>query len=228
MDVVYVNRDGENPELRYSLRSLKNVDHGTVWVFGGAPVWLNQDRVAFRGRAQERTSYSSTRAHLKAACLSPNVSDPFQLWNDDFFAMHPLGAVPLYHRGTLDAALEKFASVKTPWAKSLRETAQLIENAGVEEPMFYDVHLPLVVHKAEMLAALGWAKEARADAVHVRTLYGNLVGESGTLHIDPKMMNRRDPFPTGAWLSSGDNTFRYAIEPVLRYVFPDASPYEKD
>lgn len=229
MDMVYVNRDGENPELMYSLRTLKNVDHEKVWIFGGAPVWINHDTVRHQHRRQAGSSYSSTRGHIAAACQTDKVSDPFLLWNDDFYAMQPVGRVPVYHRGSLEGMLERFSTVKTLWAKGLRETASLMEKRGLlDGAMSYDTHLPLVVYKAEMLEALRLAKSIRTDAVHLRTLYGAVANLGGVGHPDPKLMRKSGPFPSGAWLSSGDDTFRSTIEPVLRYLFPDKSPYEKD
>jgi hypothetical protein len=226
MDAVYVCRDGENPELRYSLRTLANVDHDRVWIFGGAPTWINE--VTHQKRAQCGTPYSSTRSHIGAACNTPEVSDPFMLWNDDFYAMHPVGTVPLYHRGPLEPLLERYVKNKTPWGKGLRETAALMEQREMlAGAMCYDVHLPLIVHKTPMREALRLAKSVSTDAVHVRTLYGALSGCEGVEHDDPKLMRRSDPFPRGAWLSSSGDTFRSAVEPVLRYLFPDASPYEK-
>jgi hypothetical protein len=150
------------------------------------------------------------------------------LWNDDFFAMRPVGTVPLYHRGPLEPLLEKYARMKTPWGKGMLETAALMEQRGLlVDAMCYDVHLPLIVYKAEMREALRLAKKAPTDAVHVRTIYGALSGLGGVEHHDPKLMRRSAPFPSGAWLSSSDDTFRSTVEPVLRYLFPDASPYEK-
>lgn len=230
MDIVYVNRDGDNPELRYSLRSLVNVEHDVVWVFGGAPSWLSAT-TGHRKRPQGGTPYSSTRGHIQAACNTPEVSDPFMLWNDDFYAMQYLEEIPVYHRGPLDPLLEQYSTLKTPWAKGLRETAAAMEKRGMlAGAMSYDVHLPLIIHKTQMLEALRWAETLRADAVHLRTLYGALAfkPDEGVEHHDPKMMRRSDPFPRGAWLSSGADTFRSAVEPVLRYLFPEKSFYEKE
>lgn len=228
MDIVYVNRDGENPELRYSLRTLVNVDHDRVWIFGGAPAWINGE-VTHRRRRQGGSPYSSTREHVKAACDTPDVSDPFMLWNDDFFAMRPVGEVPVYHRGSLEALLEHHAALKTPWARGMRDTAAfLAKRNALAGAMSYDVHLPLIIHKEPMREALRLAKQIRADAVHVRTLYGAIADLGGVEHPDPKLMRRSDPFPRGAWLSSGDDTFRPAVEPVLRYLFPDPSNYERE
>jgi hypothetical protein len=228
MDVVYVNRDGDNPELRYSLRTLANVEHDRVWIFGGAPTWINFTTVTHQKRMQAGTPYSSTRGHIQAACNTAEVSDPFLLWNDDFYAMHPVGEVPIYHRGPLDPLLEKCATMKTPWWKGLRETAALMEKRGLlAGALSYDTHLPLVVYKTEMREALRLAKNVRADAVHLRTLYGAVTDFEGVEHHDPKLMRRSDPFPRGAWLSSSDDTFRSTVEPVLRYLFPDKSHYER-
>lgn len=229
MDVVYVNRDGGNPELQYSLRTLVNVDHDRVWLFGGAPSWINEDTVLFKKRMQGGTPYSSTRGHIQAACGTAEVSDPFVLWNDDFFAMRHVGEVPVYHRGLMEPLLEKYASMKTPWGKGLHETAALMKKRGMlTGALSYDVHLPLVVHKTEMREALRLAKSVHTDAVHLRTLYGAVANLGGIEHEDPKLLRRSDPFPRGPWLSSSDDTFRSTVEPVLRYLFPDKSPYEKE
>lgn len=227
MDVVYTNRDGENPELRYSLRTLQNVTYDEVWIFGGAPSWVNPGMVNFHRRMQLGSPYSSTRAHIAAACNTKAVSDPFLLWNDDFYAMREIGEVPAMHRGSLSAMEERFSTVKTLWAKGLRETVSMIAKRGITDPLSYDLHAPLIIHKAPMLEALRWARESRTDAIHLRTLYGNLANLRGVETHDPKLTRKTDRFPVGPWLSSGDDTFRSTVEPVLRYLFPDPSPYEK-
>jgi hypothetical protein len=227
MDAVYVTRSGGNPELLYSLRTLVNVEHDRVWVFGGAPSWLNLETVEYRSRMQGGSPYASTRGHIAAACNTAEVSDPFVLWNDDFYAMREVGTVPIYHRGSLNDLLEKYVKSKTPWAKGLRETAFLLGDAMETTVRSYDLHIPLIIHKAEMLEALRWAKKARTDAVHLRTLYGVVADLDGVEYPDPKLMRRSDPFPRGPWLSSSNDTFRSAVEPVLRYLFPDPSPYER-
>lgn len=227
MDIVYVNKDGDNPELRYSLRTLKNVNHDKVWVIGGCPSWVDQEKVGYRSRIQSGSPYSSVRAHISAACNISEVSDPFMLWNDDFFAMEYVGDVPVMHRGSLSEMQDKFADTKTPWAKGLRETAGTLLQSGYTNALSYDTHTPLIIHKADMREALRWAKKAKFDAVHLRTIYGNLANLGGIEIEDPKLLRRSHPFPRGPWLSSGDDTFRSTVEPVLRYLFPDPSPYEK-
>jgi hypothetical protein len=227
MDVVYVNKTGENLELRYSLRTLKHVTHDNVWIFGGAPSWIHPINVHHCNRIQKGSPYLSTRGHIAAACGTPDVSDPFMLWNDDFFAMQPIGEVPVMHRGPLDEMIEQYASTKTLWARALRETLAMVEERLGPMGLSYDLHAPLIVHKEPMREALRWATKAKNDAVHVRTLYGNLADLGGIQIRDPKMMKRSSPFPEGPWLSSSDDTFRSSVEPVLRYLFTDKSDYER-
>ena len=229
MDIVYVCRDGENPELRYSLRTLQNVNHDRVWVFGGAPRWLNTGTVNYVRRRQDATPAHSTRGHIMAACKTPGVSDPFMLWNDDFYAMKKIGDVPIYHRGLLVDHVERMTGYHTPWSKGLRITADLLEKQGMlDGALSYSIHLPLIVHKAEMLEAIDVARKTNAQHFHLRTLYGAMANLGGDKYIDPKVLRRSDPFPRGPWLSSSPDSFRHSVEPVLRYTFPGASPYEKD
>src|SRR5262245_30736090 len=228
MDVVYVCRDGENPELRYSLRTLKNVNHDRVWLFGGAPSWINPDTVTHEKRMQHTTRFIATRNHIKAACDHPEVSDPFMLWNDDFFAMDRIGTVPVYHRGSLYLVLEEYGNSRTPWAKGLRETIGWMKKNGfLNGVMSYDLHMPLIVHKAEMLEAIRLVKATHSGVIHLRTIYGVTACLGGVGYVDPKMYRRNEPFPHGPWLSSSPESFRYAVEPVLRYLFPEPCCYER-
>ena len=223
-DIVYVVRDGENPELRYSLRSLANVEYGRVWIIGGSPPWTQPDG-AYIPNPNTGSSYAATRSHLRLACQTEEISDPFWLWHDDYFAMRPTTLTPR-HRGSLQGMAERFARTGTIWARGLREVAAWLEKR-YQDPICWDIHAPLLVHKALMLEALELAKTFKADSVPVYTLYGNVYGFDGVETPDPKMMRRSDPFPTGDWLSSSDSTFRSVVEPVLRYTFPDPSPYER-
>lgn len=225
-DIVYVVRNGPNPELQYSLRSLKNIPPpGRVWIIGEAPAWVNLDTVTHISRPNVGSAYGATRSHLLRACQSEEISDSFWLWHDDYFAMRPT-TLQVRHRGSLAELDRRFAKTPTVWARGLHEVAQYLV-PRYDDPVSYDIHLPLLVHKAGMLEALALAKSFRSDSVHLFTLYGNLMHLGGIESPDPKMLRRSSPFPRGDWLSSSDSTFRSVIEPVLRYTFPDPSPYER-
>jgi hypothetical protein len=103
----------------------------------------------------------------------------------------------------------------------------MTKTLGMIEPLSYDLHIPIMVKKAEMREALRLSKGVRADAIHLRSIYGNLAEIGGRVSDDPKMIRRNDPFPRGSWLSSSPETYRSTVEPVLRYLFPHGSIYER-
>ena len=223
MDIVYLLRDGENHELRYSLRSLVHVPHGTVWAYGGAPVWLRN--VAHVRRDHAATKYQTTSEHLRAACLNESVSDPFVLMNDDFFLMKPMKKILDYNRGKVRDVIEEFEGreVSSRYVKGMRQTLELLENAGHSDPLSFELHVPLVVYKAAMLEALDLGRDL--PVFHKRTAYGAIAGLKGRRISDVKVRDVRDEIPTGQFMSCMDSSFQL-VRPVLARAFPDKSEYE--
>ena len=226
MDVVYVCRDGDNPELRYSLRSLSNVQHGTVHIVGGHPAWVNLDTVTVHRRPPEKTKYTTTTASVEYACQTGTVSDPFMLWNDDFYAIAPTAVQPM-HRGPLNTVLRQYRTRAGAWADGLRVTTTHLKQRLPDQPLFsYELHVPLVVSKKVMLEALTFARTLPTVAPHKRTIYGNLAQLGGVQVRDPKVCHETRSFPSGPWLSSDDSGFGSLVAPFLKSMFPDACRYE--
>lgn len=227
MDVVYLCREGENEELRYSLRSLRNLPHDRVWVFGGAPEWLRGAELV--PVDQHASKYRVTTAAMRAACLHPRVSDPFALMNDDFFVMEPVAGVPALNRGPVDVVAAEYGRRigASPYLEGMLATRDLLASLGCERPLSYELHVPLPVHKAEMLRALEVGQAAGIPVLHKRTLYGNLAGLGGETIADVKICGRRQCIPVGPWLSTLDATFPRA-HPLLAHRFPRPSPFEPE
>lgn len=222
-DVVYVLREthDDNAELRWSLRSLVNVPHGQVWIVGHLPKWATG--VNHLPRAQDgRSKYDIQRRHMAKACRTGGVSDMFYLFNDDFFVVAPVARVPVWHRGPMLQVHQQ--SGRSRWLSGIRETAQLLRKWGIEDPLSYELHVPMPVAKAAMDDALGRIPTVR-HGVQMRSVYGNVAGIGGVLAEDVKnrALSAGCPF-----VSTSDRSWsEHRIGADVRALFPEPGRYEK-
>lgn len=235
-DVVIPVRPGErNDELRHALRSIDaHVPHRHVWVSGYAPSWLRGAGTIPAG-AQAGSKHANSLRNLVAACKDPRVSEEFLLWNDDFYAMAPVpeGGPPPAHRGPVRERLEALGmSRRSAYYRGLATTAEVLIRLGVEDPLDYELHVPMALTKGLVLRSLVEAAGPglpRTSAPQIRTLAGNLAGLGGARMEDVKVETPHSPPPpAGAWLSSSDAS--WGRHPALRAVeeaFPGLCRYEE-
>lgn len=223
MDVVYLLKPDEgNEELRFSLRSLANLTHERVWLAGYRPTWVNE--VGHIPTRQNRDRHVNTTLNMWAACQHPEVSDPFILFNDDFFAMHRIVEVPTWHRGTVAQFIRR-PNVVGQYGSGAGATAELLHRLGYDDPLCYEVHAPLVVHKQVMLRALDLGRGVRT--LHKRTLYGNLADLGGYQHADVKVHGDEKPDERWPFWSTEDFSFSLCrVGDLIRGRFGTPSRYE--
>ena len=222
---VYLCRSGDNPELRYSLRSLDNLPHSDVLLVGSAPAWytgplLRTDQTGHKSRVTTRS--------MRIVTESRRTTDPFTYLNDDFYVLTPGPLPPNYHRGPIDAVLDAYAGIgltpdRSRWLDGMARTRDLLRARGIREPLCYELHIPLVVDKQTMTAALNLGG-------YKRTVYGNLTGggeylpDDVKLHHDPAYDPAALP-DLGRWLSTADDSLHRA-QSLLDRLFPTPSVYE--
>lgn len=229
-DVVYLVRGGRNEELRYSLRSLYHLPHDRVWVVGAnPPPWLTGvERIGVR---QQQYKFADVPLKLLAACRHPEISDPFWLFNDDFFVTRPVDGFPLLHRGPLRAQMA------CGWGESYRQgadrTARLLVSWGHRDDglLSYELHMPLWVRKREFVEA--WQRAQFVDftiPTCFRSLYGNHAQLGGREVDDAKVRDCDSlPDPDAPAVSTTDRTFaRGEVGRWIRARLPDPSPYERN
>lgn len=222
-DIVYVCRPGDdNEELRYSLRSLSNLSHGKVFVAGYCPSWVSAE-VERIPVPQMRDKHTHALASLIAAMDDPRVSDPFLMFNDDFYIMHPMDRVPILHTGSLQETIE--AHVKgTSYREAMERTAEVLEGFDTKG---YEVHCPMEFEKVGLGLVLSLGEKIKG--FQYRTAYGNLMNIGGIQCSDVKVYrgDKGNAYASWALLSTSDRTFKF--HPVGRYIretFKEASPYE--
>jgi hypothetical protein len=227
MDIVYLCRGGENEELRLSLRSVdEHLPHDRVWIFGAAPRWVRNVEL-IESSQREGTKYRNTTTALRAACEHPDVSDPFVLFNDDFFIVEPVEVVPRLNRGPLDSVIDYYSRrYRSNYVRGMIETRELMRSLDIDEPLSYELHVPMIIEKQTMIDALDLGRDIHP--LHKRTLYGNMIGYGGETIEDVKMVSLRAPLPTGPWLSTSDTSFVKDVGRILRWRFSRPSRYEEE
>lgn len=228
MDVVYIVGPGEqNEELRYSLRSLRNLPHDAVWIAGYTPKWVTG--VGRIPTAQKGHKFANALANITAACTHPEVSEEFVYFNDDFYVIAPIDQVPILHRGPIAPLLDKRRLRKSgpSYNGGRADTFRLLHRLGHPEPIAYEpIHTPCRFEKSKLLEVLELGKDV--PALQYRTVYGNHFGIGGSVHANVKVSDTAKGFPKGsAFVSTNERSFeRGEVGRLIRSMFPDPSPYE--
>lgn len=217
MNVVYRVRAGErNEALRYSLRSLRNVEHDRVWVVGHRPRWVTGvEHVP--GDGGERDLRLRER-DLARACR--DIPAPALLVDDDMYVLAPWRPA-LLHRGPL---AEHAAAARGAYARSLGLTDRILRGR-VEVPLSYELHVPLPF-APDVMASLIEGSPVGAQA---RSVYGNLADHRPATRAEDVKVRRAPDLArhSGPLLSSGASARAFGlVRDLLARLFPDPSPYE--
>lgn len=227
-DIVYILRQGKNEELRYSLRSIeRNFPHGRVWFYCGKPQGIQPDK--FVGIAQQgSTKWEKVRNTLIECCKNDNITEDFWLFNDDFFIMQKVEHPKNYYDGTLEERIAKIEGAifgqRSEYSLRLRHLLDTLRAAGIEEPLNYAHHTPMLINRKMMLETL----EQYPNEPMFRALYGNLHHIGGEDMPDVKFHQLRQPWPIGIYASTSDESWRTEkIGEIIRSTFPNKSRFEE-
>lgn len=241
LDVVYSVKESEwNEELRYSLRSLKNLPHRDVYIYGGAPSWINRDTVKIVKTEQNTgNKWENTAKGLKAICENENISDYFIWFNDDFFVIKKTAEIGYYCDRTLNHRVADFSDPtntrsfyswwgkRNPYVGRLQKAIFALNRERLPHRNF-ELHVPMVFSKKHLLETINKFPGIGAK----RSLYGNS-------YIDPceitetqdvKIWERTGRPKRGGlpFVSTDDRSFADGeIGEYLRKKFNTPSIYEK-
>ena len=218
IDIVYIVHPGdENQELRYSLRSLENLPHGDVWMFGG-PAWVkNVRRVDFEDRGKWASLTSAMR-------IAAERLERFVLFNDDFYVMTPMPEVPVLHTGRLGANMRRHGG--SQYMTGRRNAYGFLLAHGVADPLNYEVHAPMTFYGPALDDC--FAEMGSFDPQgYVRSVYGNLIGIGGRRCDDFKYGLTPGAPPALPFLSTDATSWRHGyVGDVVRATFRAPSEYE--
>lgn len=226
MDVVYILRnDIEGDELRYSLRSLKNLPHDLVWFFGGEPKGLKPD-MQMTMMQKGVSTWEKVCWTILQACRNESVSEDFYLFNDDFFVMKPVKEVPVYYDGTLLKRIEdlkrKTGGLGSLYSNELEKTREMLMQ-NHKKTYNYAVHIPMVINKGKALEVLNNFKRISM----FRSVYGNYWNVGGRQMADVKITDSRQPDKNATFISTSEHSFeKCAVGEYIRSVFGEKCEYE--
>ena len=230
MDVVYICRSGPNEELRYSIRSVeKNLPHNNIWVIGQSPEWYKGSFIEVKN---VNSKYPNARANLDALIRSKLITEDFILMNDDFFIMRPIEKISYFYEGTLLERAERNELLTTTGAYTqlLYNTHDKLVKMGIEEPLNYEMHIPMIMNKKKLKEVL------KNKACLWRSLYGNIYEVGGTDREDVKVYVNNSSNPKSyewrgknfPYLSTQDSSFAEMHRMLFSKKFRNPSSIEDE
>lgn len=212
---IYKKTSDKGRELRYSLRSLKNVKNwnGQVFVAGDKEDWFSNQIIVIDSFKRSHIKGVDGRNRLRAAIKDTRLADDFIFMNDDFFITKPTAVKPL-HQGEID-----IQNPYSRWLKGKERTKSFLKALDIEKPLDYDIHVPMVMGKVKIKLVLDViAAQPHGQKLMPRTLYGNLFRIGGELYKDRKT--------TTSKLLKGEFVSTKLYTDELEKLFPDKSEFE--
>lgn len=229
MDLVYVCREGENEELRYSLRSVvKNLPESRIWLVGYQPDWYVGDFISVEDIGNK---FANIFNAMKVAASTKEISNNFIFMNDDFFLLKPISRIPRLNGGKLVDKMQAYMDLTGPnstYASLLSKTYKKLVKAGIHDPVDYDIHVPMHFNKKKLQAVID-------GTTLPRSVYGNVFSVSGKSISDVKKYNPRSRLSSRSpritddllFVSTDDSSFEELRDSILVEMFPEPSRYEK-
>ena len=225
MDFVYVCREGENEELRYSIRSVvKNAPVDNIWVIGGKPDWYTGNFISVKN---DSGKFNNIKNCIKVASETDEISEDFVLMNDDFFITEKLNRVSLYYGGVLTNRHTRHQELCGPnaYATLLSKTDAALKKSGIDQPLNYDVHVPMVINKTKMRSIIH-------KPYAMMSYYGNLFCSDGINIEDVKIYSTYRLLSASSTINNGtpyfsteDGSFN-KMQHEIKEIFPEPSIYE--
>lgn len=208
---TYIRTRDSGQELRYSLRSLKNLTNfnGEVNIVGDGELWFNNiNRIAVR--RIHGNPYGDQIAKLRHAAFQ--MPDKFIIGMDDLYCLEPTEA-GFPNRGILESDNSNY------YRRTKLNTIELLKEHGVTNPLNYECHSFYLVEKDKLLQTFDIIlSHPNKDRLQWRSIYGNLFKPDTYFYEDKKSYNGQ--LKEGAVVSTQFYTSQ------LDKLFPQPSIYE--
>lgn len=216
MDIVYTlgkNCAWENyEEFRYSLRSLKFIEHNKVWVVGVLPEWtINVNHIPFPD-IYATSKDANLINKLLRVCYENELSEQFIFNSDDQYFIEPY-QIRYLHNGELKIGVD------TKHGKTIFNTRDILKSQG--KPIFnFDTHTPVLIDKKkypEIMLQSAWAQGN--NGILVNSYYFNTLLQYKQIDV---VENKK-----GLYFYNHSNMPTDIDREYLTNIFSEKSLYEK-
>lgn len=230
-DVVFMVRQArEYEELRHALRSLRNLPHGKVWIYGAEPKWLTGAvHVPVR---QGAVSHVNTARIMLDMSRNRALSDEFYWFHDDMYVVEPCSEIPRLWRETWPNWRAGASQRRDPHGPAKTNATEAVMAAFGRQMLYcYELHVPMVMERDPLRRMVEMVRMYQPEAlalVQKRSLYGNWVDYGGTQTTDVKFYRSTAADQLGQLASSSD--LALGLCPAgrrIRELFSEPGPYEK-
>lgn len=229
LDIVYnLKEETTYDEFRYSLRSLENIPHKRVFVFGGCPNWATN--VIHKPFSQlESTKWDRSAGLLKRICEDKEITKNFIWFNDDFYVLKPIESLDYYYDRTLAERVADFRKMSM-WGLGSRYSMRL-ESASYRlrfegyPTKNFELHVPIIFNREKLLEIFNKYPQIGAR----RSLYGNTYISNPKEMKDIKIHDLESiPNENDTFVSTSNASFRAGkIGEFLKETFNKPSIYER-
>lgn len=230
LDIVYcVKESDENEELRYSLRSLKNIPHRKVWIYGGCPGWVKGVKhvpmIQDKGNKWNNTSFM-----LREICKNDEITEDFIWFNDDFYVAKPITELDYYYDRHLSDRVKDFIK-RDVWARRSKYSIRLSNAERAlrmrhQSTWNYELHVPIIFNRKKVLALDEMGYEGLGVT---RSIYCNVYKVGGLPIQDVKCWRiAHRPQQNAEFISTSDYSFKKgAAGMIIEGMFPRRCKYER-
>lgn len=193
--ITYKDFGEGGKELRYALRSIKNINNfnGEVFIVGDCPKWVKN--VTHIESQRSPHPYIDQELLMMAAINDPRVADDFIYSMDDVYVTEPTEIIN-WHQGEYIRQPNQIGyhhnqkQVTKEWLRKNRYTT-----------LDYELHAPMILNKEKRTYINSlFKKNIRGVVMKPRTLYGNIFNIGGEYMEDKK--TRTKSLPKGAIIST--------------------------
>lgn len=219
-------------EIRYSLRSIEKHLHnyGELFIIGDKPKGItNYIHIPFVD--DTRRVYKERNIYLKVmeAVNDTRVTEDFLFVNDDHFLNSDYDADKFpYYYGDWPVRTDMYK-------QTISNTLPYIEDDGLDNACFYDVHCPMLFNKTLFVFLVSTLIDWNVKAGYcMKSLYANLIllFNRKEYYPDLKIKTIERPYDfmnlikDRLWFSTDDQMRDNSMEALLKNIYPNKSKWE--